>query len=86
MLMPIAIKLGIDPTHFGIIVSLNLSIGLATPPYGICLFVACTIARRSVSQVAAKIWAPLIPLVIVLFIVTYYPPVVLGLPNALITK
>ena len=86
MLMPIAVKLGIDPTHFGIIVSLNLSIGLATPPYGICLFVACTIARRSVSQVAAKIWAPLIPLLTVLFIATYYPPLVLWLPNALIAK
>jgi C4-dicarboxylate transporter DctM subunit len=86
MLMPIAIKLGIDPVHFGVVVALNLSIGLATPPYGICLFVACTIARRTVAQVSAKIWLPLIPLLLGLLLATYVPELVLALPKALMGR
>ena len=84
VLMPVAIKLGIDPLHFGLIMSINLSIGLVAPPYGICMFVACTVARRPVGAVARVIWIPLIPLVLVLLLCTYVPSVVLWLPRALL--
>jgi C4-dicarboxylate transporter DctM subunit len=84
VLMPVAIKLGIDPLHFGLIMSINLSIGLVAPPYGICMFVACAVARRPVGAVARVIWIPLIPLVLVLMLCTYVPSVVLWLPRALL--
>lgn len=83
VLMPVAIKLGIDPLHFGLVMSINLSIGLVAPPYGICTFVACAVARRPVGAVARVIWIPLIPLVAVLMLCTYVPAVVLWLPHAL---
>jgi C4-dicarboxylate transporter DctM subunit len=86
MLMPIAVKLGVDPLHFGVIVSLNLSIGLITPPYGICLFVACTVAQRTVAQVSSKIWIPLLPMLAVLLLATYLPGVILWLPSMLMTR
>jgi len=81
VLMPIAIKLGIDPMHFGVLVSVNLSIGLLTPPYGICLFVACTIAKRTVAQVSRFVWIPLIPMLAVLIACTYLPDTILWLPR-----
>lgn len=84
VLMPIAVKLGIDPLHFGVVVAINLSIGLITPPYGICLFIASTVARRSVMQVSRVIWIPLIPLILMLLLSTYVPEVVLWLPHALL--
>jgi C4-dicarboxylate transporter DctM subunit len=84
VLMPIATALGIDPLHFGIVVTLNLSIGLITPPYGICLFVACTVAQRNVMQAARLVWIPLIPLILMLLLCTYVPEVVLWLPRALL--
>lgn len=84
VLMPIATSLGIDPLHFGIVVTLNLSIGLITPPYGICLFVACTVAQRGVMQAARLVWIPLVPLILMLLLCTYVPEVVLWLPRALL--
>lgn len=84
VLMPVAIALGIDPLHFGVVVAINLSIGLITPPYGICLFVASTVAGRSVMQISRVIWIPLIPLILMLLLSTYVPWVVLWLPRALL--
>lgn len=84
VLMPIAKSLGIDPLHFGVVVTLNLSIGLITPPYGICLFVASTVAQRSVMQAARMVWIPLIPLILMLLLCTYVPQVVLWLPRTLL--
>ena len=73
---------GIDPIQFGVMVGLNLSIGLITPPYGICLFVASMVAGRKVEEVVSKVWIPLIPMVIVLALTAYVPDVVLSLPKA----
>lgn len=84
VLMPVAIAMGIDPLHFGVVVAINLSIGLITPPYGICLFVASTIARRSVMQISRVIWIPLIPLILMLLLSTYVPALVLWLPRTLL--
>ena len=84
VLMPIALGYGIDPVHFGVVVALNLSIGLITPPYGICLFVSCIIAKRSVAQVSSQIWRPLIPMILVLMLSTYVPEIIMALPNALL--
>ena len=84
ILSPIAQSFGIDPVHFGIIVSLNLSIGLITPPYGICLYVAASVAGRRIEQVSRQIWLPLGAMLIVLGLVTYVPAISLWLPDAFI--
>lgn len=79
--LPIVIELGIDPTHFGIIMVLNLCIGLCTPPVGSVLFVGVGVAQTSIT----KIIRPLVPLfvamVIALFLVTYLPWLSLWLPR-----
>ncbi|WP_270933470.1 TRAP transporter large permease [Falsiroseomonas oryzae] len=84
VLMPVAIAMGVDPLHFGVVVAINLSIGLVTPPYGICLFVASTVAGRSVMQISRVVWIPLIPLILMLLLSTYVPDVVLWLPRTLL--
>lgn len=81
VLMPIAIGYGIDPVQFGVMTALNLSIGLITPPYGICLYVAAMVSGRKVEQVTRRVWLPLLPMLIVLALVTYVPAVVLTLPR-----
>lgn len=80
VLMPIAISYGIDPIQFGVMVGLNLSIGLITPPYGICLFVAAMVSGQKVEEVATRVWVPLIPMLIVLALTAYVPQTVLLLP------
>ncbi|MEO4001831.1 TRAP transporter large permease [Mesorhizobium sp. CAU 1732] len=82
VLMPIAQSYGIDPVQFGVMTGLNLAIGLITPPYGICLFVASMVAGRKVEQVVTKVWIPLIPMLFVLALTAYVPAVVLTLPRA----
>ena len=81
VLMPIATSFGIDPVQFGVMTALNLSIGLITPPYGICLFVAAMVADRRIEQVASRVWIPLVPMVVVLALTAYVPAVVLTLPR-----
>jgi tripartite ATP-independent transporter DctM subunit len=81
ILLPVVTELGIDPTHFGIIMILNLCIGLCTPPVGAVLFVGCGIARASISEVIR----PMLPLYAamlgVLLLVTYVEEVSLLLPG-----
>ena len=81
VLMPIAKSFGVDPVHFGIVVTLNLSIGLITPPYGICLYVAAMVSGRSIEQVSSRVWIPLVPMLFVLGLATYVPVLTLALPR-----
>ncbi|NVO24701.1 TRAP transporter large permease [Donghicola mangrovi] len=83
ILQPIAQSYGIDPVQFGVITALNLSIGLITPPYGICLYVAATVAGRRIEQVSRKVWLPLICMLVALMLVTFVPAVSLWLPSVL---
>jgi len=79
--LPVVTKLGMDPIHFGIIMVLNLCIGLTTPPVGSVLFVGVGIAKTTIQ----KVIKPLIPLFLVmilaLFLVTYFPQLSLWLPS-----
>jgi len=79
--LPVAVQLGIDPIHFGIIMVLNLSIGLCTPPVGSVLFIGCGIAGTSI----AKVIRPLIPLyvamLLALLLVTFIPKISMFLPR-----
>jgi tripartite ATP-independent transporter DctM subunit len=83
ILHPIAVSLGIDPVHFGIIVIFNLMIGLITPPLGLCLFVAESIAGVGIAKLTRQIIPFFVVEVIVLLIITFVPETVIGLPNLL---
>jgi C4-dicarboxylate transporter DctM subunit len=81
ILMPVATGLGMDPIHFGVVVVLALAIGQSTPPVGVSLFVACSVARARIGQVALPILPFLLALIVVLLIVTFWPGSVLWLPD-----
>jgi Na+/H+ antiporter NhaD/arsenite permease-like protein len=73
ILLPVVKSFGIDPVHFGIVMLLNLGIGLLTPPVGTTLFVGCAIGKVSVDEVMRGIWPFYYVLFTVLMIVTYVP-------------
>ncbi len=78
---PIASQFGIHPLHFGLVFSLNLIIGLATPPVGLCLFVVCGIGKISLERVSKEIWPFILIEVGVLFLITYVPAIPMALPK-----
>jgi tripartite ATP-independent transporter DctM subunit len=84
ILVPPMILLGFDPVHFGLVMVLDLMIGLLTPPVGVVLYITANIAKISFEEMS-RVTAPyLIPLIIVLLISAFYPPIVMTLPNLLI--
>jgi C4-dicarboxylate transporter, DctM subunit len=83
ILFPIATKLGIDPVHLGIIMVVNLEIGMVTPPVGLNLFVTAGITRMSIMQVARAALPWMMVLLLFLVIITYTPAITLFLPNLL---
>lgn len=82
--LPLAKSFGIDPVHFGIIMILNLGIGLLTPPVGPTLVVGCAIGRVSMEAVSRSILPFYVPMLIVLALVTYLPALTLWLPRLLL--
>lgn len=83
VLMPILLKVGIDPVHFGVVMTLNLMIGLLHPPLGMVLFVLSRIAKLSIERTTMAILPWLIPLLASLIVVTFIPEVTLWLPRTL---
>ncbi|MFJ1302842.1 TRAP transporter large permease [Pseudomonadota bacterium AL_CKDN230030165-1A_HGKHYDSX7] len=83
ILLPIVLKLGIDPIHFGLIMTLNLMIGLLHPPLGMVLFVLARVARLSVERTTMAILPWLVPLFIALIAITYIPQITLWLPTTM---
>ena len=81
ILMPIVQQLGIDPIHFGLVMVLNLMIGLLHPPMGMVLFVLARVAKLSVERTTIAILPWLVPLLGSLVIITYFPQLVLWLPK-----
>lgn len=81
MLLPIATKYGLDPVYFGVVVIVNLCIGLITPPVGNILFVACGISKVPMARMARAIWPNIVIGIIVIFVVTYMPWTVMYLVN-----
>ena len=79
ILAPVAQHFGIDPVHFGIVMVVNLALGMITPPFGVNLFAACTVARISLDQIVTR----LLPFVLVVFgcllVITYLPAISIGL-------
>ncbi|WP_181701512.1 TRAP transporter large permease [Chthonobacter albigriseus] len=83
ILLPIVLKLGIDPVQFGLIMTLNLMIGLLHPPLGMVLFVLSRVAKLSVERTTMAILPWLVPLFVALLIITFVPAVSLWLPTAM---
>ncbi|MDQ0134428.1 TRAP-type C4-dicarboxylate transport system permease large subunit [Neorhizobium galegae] len=83
ILMPVATRYGIDPVHLGLIITLNLMIGLLTPPVGMVLFVLSRISKLSVERTALAILPWMIPLFIALGLITFIPAITLWLPTQL---
>jgi len=83
ILLPIVLKLGIDPVHFGLVMTLNLMIGLLHPPLGMVLFVLARISKLSVERTTVAILPWLVPLLLALGAITYIPQLSLWLPQHL---
>ncbi len=83
ILFPVAIKLGIDPIHFGILITVNMEVGLCHPPVGLNLYVASGIAKMGITELTVAVWPWLLTMMVFLVIVTYWPGLSLWLPRLL---
>ncbi len=83
ILLPVVMKFGVDPVHFGMIMLLNLGIGLCHPPVGSILFVGCAVGKVSIEAVVREIWPFYAVMFAVLMLVTYIPAISLWLPRLL---
>ncbi|MDD5027991.1 MAG: TRAP transporter large permease subunit [Rhodoferax sp.] len=83
ILFPIAMKLGIDPVHFGILITVNMEIGMITPPVGLNLYVASGVAKLGLTEMAIAVWPWLLTMLVFLALVTYYPPLSIWLPKTM---
>jgi C4-dicarboxylate transporter DctM subunit len=83
ILFPIAMKLGIDPVHFGIMMVVNMEVGLCHPPVGLNLYVASGITKMGITELTVAVWPWLLTMLVFLVLVTYWPALSLALPRAL---
>jgi len=81
VLLPLALQLGIEPTHFGVIVVINLMIGLLTPPIGALLFLVTKIADIEFEKLVRQVWPYTLSLIFVLVLCTFIPQLVMWIPN-----
>jgi len=83
ILFPVAVKLGIDPIHFGILIVVNMEVGMCHPPVGLNLYVSSGITKMGITELTIAVWPWLLTMLTFLIIVTYWPPLSLWLPRAL---
>lgn len=81
--LPVAASIGVDPIQFGIILMMNLGLGLCTPPVGACLFIGCVIGKIKIEQAVKTIWPFYLAILVALALVTYVPAISLTLPGLL---
>ena len=79
--MPLIARVGVDPVHFGVVLTLNLMIGLLTPPVGMCLYAVSAISKVPLWPLAKELWPYIVALTVCLFLITYIPGLVLWIPN-----
>ena len=79
ILAPVAVHFGIDPVHFGIIMVVNLALGMITPPFGVNLFAACTVARISLDQIIPRLLPFVLVILVCLMAITFMPFISIGL-------
>ena len=83
ILFPVAVKLGIDPVHFGIMMVVNMEVGMCHPPVGLNLYVASGITKMGITELTVAVWPWLLSMLGFLVVVTYWPPLSLWLPRML---
>jgi C4-dicarboxylate transporter, DctM subunit len=83
ILFPVAVQLGIDPIHFGILIVVNMEVGMCHPPVGLNLYVASGIAKMGITELTIAVWPWLLTMLLFLLLVTYWPPLSLWLPQQL---
>ena len=83
LLLPLAMSVGVDPVHFGIILAVNLTIGMITPPVGVVLFVTTAIAKLTIREMMRDLTPMIGVLIVALAITTYWPAMVMWIPNLL---
>ena len=83
ILFPVAIKLGIDPVHFGILMVVNMEVGMCHPPVGLNLYVASGITKMGITELTVAVWPWLLSMLCFLAVVTYWPELSLWLPRQL---
>jgi tripartite ATP-independent transporter DctM subunit len=83
ILLPVVMQFGVDPVHFGMIMLVNLGMGLVTPPVGSVLFVGCAVGKVTIEEVVRTIWPFYLAMLLVLGLVTYVPAISLWLPSFL---
>ena len=83
IMFPVAMKLGIDPVHFGIVMTVNMEIGMCHPPVGLNLYVASGIAKMGITELTVAVWPWLLTMLVFLVIVTYWPALSIWLPQTL---
>ncbi len=83
ILFPVAMKLGIDPIHFGILITVNMEVGMCHPPVGLNLYVASGITKMGITELTVAVWPWLLTMLGFLVVVTYWPPLSTWLPNLL---
>ncbi len=81
ILFPIATKLGIDPVHFGILMVVNMEVGMCHPPVGLNLYVSSGITKMGITELTVAVWPWLLTMLVFLVVVTYWPPLSLWLPK-----
>jgi TRAP-type C4-dicarboxylate transport system permease large subunit len=81
--LPVAISIGIDPYQFGMILLINLGLGLCTPPVGACLFVGCAVGKVKLEDAVKTIWPFYIGILVALMLVSFVPAISLTLPGLL---
>ena len=86
ILAPVAMHFGVDPVHFGLIMVVNLALGMITPPFGVNLFAACTVAKISLDRIVKHL-LPFVGVILVcLLIITYFPAISLTLRDLAYAK
>jgi C4-dicarboxylate transporter DctM subunit len=83
ILFPVAMKLGIDPVHFGILITVNMEVGMCHPPVGLNLYVASGITKMGITELTVAVWPWLLTMLVFLVMVTYWPGLSLWLPRLL---
>ncbi|MBS1132130.1 MAG: dicarboxylate transporter, DctM subunit, partial [Proteobacteria bacterium] len=83
ILFPVAMKLGIDPVHFGIIMVVNMEVGMCHPPVGLNLYVASGITKMGITELTVAVWPWLLSMLCFLVVVTYWPSLSLWFPRRL---
>lgn len=81
MIAPLADRLGLEPVHFGVVVTLALMIGLITPPFGMTLFAVSTVTHISPERLYREVGFYIFALILLLLLVAYYPPLTLFIPR-----